>query len=437
MKKIFHKLTAIVAVLILVLSFTGCSLFEDANRNSFGGQDLPDSVVSAQSVVFKTQSESERKILTRAEAVSKVERSVVAIQMDKDGSTSYGTGVIVDVDDATTNEYYVLTAHHVIADGGNITVYVPDENTRNYTDEDYNKNFTFKGVIDNVMHQTNAITLVGGDAESDVAVLKLNLSGTQISSDKIIPANLPADDYSLMRGEDVFAIGNPSGKLPMTVSSGIVSYLDREVYVGEVGYMNLTQIDVQINHGNSGGGLFNMYGELVGITNSGSEVYDGINYSIPFKVTYAEKDTGFVSIASQLIGTKTESNYGYVTGRWQLGIVTQQKTRFDNGKTYVELTNIVPDSNVDKSNKANPNTAIMVEDIITKIAFNNGNEDVEMKVSSSSELAVAVYTMKKYLKLGDSFYITIDRPEGYRVETITSTITLSVQNIFCNTAINA
>lgn len=433
MKKFFHKLTAIVAVLIMCLSFAGCSLFEQSGGGSFNGQGLPDSSVSAQSIVFKTQNETERKVLSRSQAVSLVERSVVAIQMDKEGSTSYGAGVIVDLEDSINKEFYILTAHHVIADGGNVTVYVPDDRTRNFTDDDYNKDFTFKGVIDNVIHEGNAITLVGGDAESDIAVLKLNLNGTGITEDKIIPASLPASGYSLTRGEDVFAIGNPSGKLPMTVSAGIVSYLDREVYIGEVGYMNLTQIDVQINHGNSGGGLFNMYGELVGITNSGSEVYDGINYSIPFKTSYAENDTGFINIASQLIGTKTESNYGYVSGRWQLGITTQQKTRYNDGSTYVELTSIVKDSNVEKSNDANPNKAIKVGDIITKISFNDGEEDVEIKVSSISELSSAVYKMKKYLKLGDSLKITVDRQSGYRVESIESTITLSVQNIFCNT----
>ena len=433
MRKLFNKLTAFGMILAISLSFMGCSLFEQPNNGAFSGQGLPDSTVSAQAVVFKTQTETERKVLTRAEAVSKVERSVVAIQMDKEGATSFGAGVIVDLEDSVDNEFYVLTAHHVIADGGNITVYVPDNNTRNYTDEDYDKDFTFKGVIDNEIHEGNAITLVGGDAETDVAVLKLNLEVTDVEEDEIIPAHLPTKGYELMRGEDVFAIGNPSGKLPMTVSAGIVSYLDREVYIGEVGYMNLTQIDVQINHGNSGGGLFNMYGELVGITNSGSEVYDGINYSIPFKTSYAENDTGFINIASQLIGTKTESNYGYVSGRWQLGITTQQKTRYNDGSTYVELTSIVKDSNVEKSNDANPNKAIKVGDIITKISFNDGEEDVEIKVSSISELSSAVYKMKKYLKLGDSLKITVDRQSGYRVESIESTITLSVQNIFCNT----
>lgn len=434
MRKLFNKLTALVVVLAVCLSFAGCSLFEQPNNGAFSGQGLPDSTVSAQAVVFKTQTETERKVLTRAEAVSKVERSVVAIQMDKDGGTSYGAGVIVDLEDSANNEFYVLTAHHVIADGGNITVYVPDDNTRNFTDEDYNKDFVFKGVIDNVIHDNKAITLVGGDSETDVAVLKLDLSETEVESDKIIPASLPASGYELMRGEDVFAIGNPSGKLPMTVSAGIVSYLDREVYLGEVGYMNLTQIDVQINHGNSGGGLFNLYGELVGITNSGSEVYDGINYSIPFKTTYVESDTGFVNIASQLIGTKTENNYGYISGRWQLGITTQQKTWRD-GTTYVALTGISPDSNVDKCNKANPESAIKVGDIITKIIYNNGKEEVETKITTINELSSAVYKMKKTVRLGDSIKIVVERVDSFGrvIDNVETTVILTVQNIFCNT----
>ncbi len=432
MKKFFHRFVAITAVMILTLSFAGCSMFERPDSSST--PSVPDSIVSAQSVAFKTQPEETRKELTRTEAVKMVERSVVAIEMKKESSTSYGSGIIIDVEDSSDKEFYVLTAHHVISDGGNITVYVPDVNTRNFTDEDYQERFAFKGVIDNVIHTDKAITLVGGDAESDVAVLKLNLEGTEVSPEEIVSSSLPHADYSMSRGESVFAIGNPSGQLPMNVSAGIISYLDREIYLNQVGYMMLVQIDVQINHGSSGGGLFNLYGELIAITNSGNESYDGINYAIPHKATYASVDNGFVNIASQLIGTKTDSNYGYVSGRWSLGIVTNQKSNSYNGSTYVELKSIVEGSNVDLSNKANTDNAIQVGDIITKIIYFEGTDKKEVKISSLSDLSSAVYKMKKHLKLGDTFTIEVDRPiNSYQSKKISSVVELKVQNIFCDT----
>ena len=432
MKKFFHRFTASLVVLILVLSFAGCQMFEKPENT--GGNDVPDSVVSAQSVVFKTQAKETRKELTRTEAVKMVERSVVAIEMKYESSTSYGSGVIVDIEDSIENEFYILTAHHVIDNGGNITIYVPDVNTRNFTDEDYQDRFAFKGVIDNVIHTDKAVTLVGGDSESDVAVLKLNLEGTNVLPTEIVASDLPHADYSMSRGESVFAIGNPSGKLPMNVSAGIISYLDREVYLNEVGYMSLVQIDVQINHGSSGGGLFNHYGELIAITNSGNESYDGINYAIPHKATYTEVDNGFVNIASQLIGTKTASNYGYVSGRWALGIVTTQKSNSYTGATYVELKSIVEGGNTYLSNQANPDTALKAGDIITKVIYYQGTDKKEVNIDSTASLSSAVYTMKKYLKLGDTVTIVVDRPvNNYRSEQITSQIKLEVQNIFCNT----
>ena len=283
MAKFIRKTLVTFTLVILVLSLSACSLFQSKvyEREAV----LPNSSDAAFSVEFSTHGE-QRAALTRTQAVALVERSVVAVMMEKTvngkTSTSYGSGVIVDMNDTQNplgeNEFYLLTCHHVISGGGKITVYVPDMNCRNYTDEDYDDNFTFSGVIG---EKSGEITLVGSDKKADVGVLKLDLTGTGVTKDKIVAAKAPVSGYEIVRGEDVFSVGNPSGKLPGTVSAGIVSYLNREVLIGSVGYMNLMQIDVQINPGSSGGGLFNMYGELVAITNAGNESYDGINYSIP------------------------------------------------------------------------------------------------------------------------------------------------------------
>lgn len=424
MKKIFQKLGVFIIVLALAFSMSGCFLFVEDTPEREGS--LPNSQTASQTVNFNTQGAS-RQLLSRVDAVALVERSVVAIQMQNGSSTSFGSGVIVDIDDEQNprgeNEFYILTCHHVIDGMGNITVYVPDKNARNYTDEDYDDKFAFKGVIENKIN-AGAITLVGGDKKADVAVLKLDVTGTDVSASDIVEAKTPVDGYVVRRGEDVFAIGNPSGKLPMNVSAGIVSYLDRETLINSVGYMRLTQIDVQINHGSSGGGLFNMYGELVGITNAGSETYDGINYAIP--LVLSGEDNGFINIAKQLIGSKTAENYGYVSGRWSIGITTNQMSS-TNGSSYVKITVVAPNSNAALA-------GLLPNDIISKVTYTVGSKTYTEDISTTSELSAVVYELQKYFSVGGSFTFTVERPtQGYIPEVKEITINLTVENIFCDT----
>lgn len=424
MKKIFQKLGVFIIVLALAFSMSGCFLFVEDTPEREGS--LPNSQTASQTVNFNTQGAS-RQLLSRVDAVALVERSVVAIQMQNGSSTSFGSGVIVDIDDEQNprgeNEFYILTCHHVIDGMGNITVYVPDKNSRNYTDEDYDEKFAFKGVIENKIN-AGAITLVGGDKKADVAVLKLDVTGTDVSASDIVEAKTPVDGYVVRRGEDVFAIGNPSGKLPMNVSAGIVSYLDRETLINSVGYMRLTQIDVQINHGSSGGGLFNMYGELVGITNAGSETYDGINYAIP--LVHSGEDNGFINIAKQLIGSKTAENYGYVSGRWSIGITTNQMSS-TNGASYVKITVVAPNSNAALA-------GLLPNDIISKVTYTVGSKTYTEDISTTSELSAVVYELQKYFSVGGSFTFTVERPtQGYIPEVKEITINLTVENIFCDT----
>lgn len=423
MKRLFTKITALILAITICVSFAGCNLFKS---ESFV-PDLPDSKVLAESYGLSTTPETGRTILSRVEAVAKVERSIVAIKMQypttgTSKGTSYGSGVIVDNADATDNVFYVLTCHHVIDSKGDITVYVPDKNTRNFTDNDYDDDFAFTGVIEDKINN-KAITLIGGDKLADVAVLKLDVTNTNVSKDDIVCSVLPPESYQMMRGESVFAIGNPSGTLPMTVSDGIISYLDREVGISEVGYMNLMQIDVQINHGSSGGGLFNYYGELIGITNAGSETYDGINYTIPYELTYSQGG-GFVEAATQLIATHYETfeekNFGYITGSWEIGITLTSKTSFNT--TLVMINSVASGSNAD-------NAQLKAGDVVKsiscsgKITYNSG------AISSVEQFASAIAHLRSYLRCGDSFSITIDR-NGVEM---TPTVELTKQFVFCDT----
>ena len=123
--------------------------------------------------------------------------------------------------------------------------------------------------------------LIGYDESNDVAVLK-------VETDKDLPPVIIGNSDNLNVGDPVVAIGNPLGELTFSLTSGAVSALDREVTFSGGITMNLIQTDCAINSGNSGGALFNLYGEVIGITNakysgnsaSGATI-DNIGFAIP------------------------------------------------------------------------------------------------------------------------------------------------------------
>ncbi len=182
-----------------------------------------------------------------------------------------GSGVIISSDG------YILTCAHVVDGASSITVTIGD---KDYT-----------------------ATLVGEDTTSDIAVIKIDADG-------LTPATVGNSD-SLKVGQSVMAVGNPLGELGGTVTGGMISALNRSVTIqgsSSVNTMSLIQMDASVSPGNSGGGLFNMNGELVGIVNAKSSSSDaeGLGFAIPINDA--------IKVAQELLEN------GYVTGRPYLGI---------------------------------------------------------------------------------------------------------------------
>ena len=182
-----------------------------------------------------------------------------------------GSGVVISSDG------YILTCAHVVSGASNITVTIGDT--------DY------------------PATVVGEDDTSDVAVLKIDATD-------LTPANVGNSD-SLAVGESVLAVGNPLGELGGTVTSGIVSALNRSVTIqgtSSTNTMSLIQMDASVSPGNSGGGLFNMNGELIGLVNAKSSSSDaeGLGFAIPINDA--------IKVAQDLLEN------GYVSGRPYMGI---------------------------------------------------------------------------------------------------------------------
>lgn len=179
-----------------------------------------------------------------------------------------GSGVIL------TTDGYIVTNYHVVEGAQQITVTLHDDST--YT-----------------------ATVVGSDQQSDIALLKIDATG-------LTPAVL-GDSDSVQVGEVVIAVGNPMGTLGGTVTDGIVSALNRDISV-EGNEMTLMQTSAAISPGNSGGGLFNTNGELIGIVNAkySDEDAEGLGFAIP------------VNTMKTVVQDLLEN--GYVTGRPALGI---------------------------------------------------------------------------------------------------------------------
>ena len=269
-----------------------------------------------------------------------------------------GSGVIISSDG------YILTCAHVVSGASNITVSIGDK--------DY------------------PATLVGEDTTSDIAVVKVDATG-------LTPATV-GDSDNLKVGESVMAVGNPLGELGGTVTSGIVSALNRSVSIqgsSSVNTMSLIQMDASVSPGNSGGGLFNMNGELVGIVNAKSSDSDaeGLGFAIPVNDA--------VKVAQELLEN------GYVTGRPYLGIsyyaVTDAQTAAQLGvNAYgVYIVEVVKGGPADKA-------GLQAGDRIVSV---DGSE-----VATQSDLG----TLMQDHKAGDTIEITVAR--GGQMQTVNVTL---------------
>lgn len=300
-----------------------------------------------------TTASSTSKANSTSEIVKKTADSVVEISTESVVTGSFaqqyvqqgaGSGVIISQDG------YILTNNHVINGANSVKVRLRDS-----TEYD--------------------ATIVGSDSDNDIALLKVSATG-------LSPATF-GDSNSLAVGDYVVAIGNPLGELGGTVTDGIISALARKVTIEDT-QMTLLQTNAQVNPGNSGGGLFNANGELVGIVNakqSATEV-EGIAFAIPIN--------NVLDILSDL------KEYGYVTGKVDLGIdftdITSDETAFYYGvnQTGCYVLSVDSGSNAEKA-------GVTRGDLVTKVN--------DTDVSSSSDITTAL----EKAEVGDTVTFTVSR----------------------------
>ena len=364
--------SAVALVLAAVMGFAGGYVGSQMNGSKVVIQQVAPSGTSSSSGSDSsiTSASASGSSLTTEQVADLVSPSVVVITTEQvvysqwswygqsQVESGAGSGVIISSDG------YILTCAHVVSGASNITVSIGDK--------DY------------------PATLVGEDTTSDIAVVKVDATG-------LTPATVGNSD-SLKVGESVMAVGNPLGELGGTVTSGIVSALNRSVSIqgsSSVNTMSLIQMDASVSPGNSGGGLFNMNGELVGIVNAKSSDSDaeGLGFAIPVNDA--------VKVAQELLEN------GYVTGRPYLGIsyyaVTDAQTAAQLGvNAYgVYIVEVVKGGPADKA-------GLQAGDRIVSV---DGSE-----VATQRDLG----TLMQDHKAGDTIEITVAR--GGQMQTVNVTL---------------
>jgi len=283
-------------------------------------------------------------------------------------ATATGTGVVI------TEDGYIVTNAHVIYDSeygaglaDSISVLLNGED--NYDAE-----------------------VIGYDTDCDLAVLKIKAKG--------LTAAEFGDSDELKLGESVIAIGNPLGfELMDTVTSGIVSGINRQISINDKS-MTLLQTDAAINSGNSGGPLINRYGQVIGINSSKMSAsysetsIEGIGFAIPSNE------------AAKIVDDIME--YGYVTGKPQLGIscqdVTETISKMYNLPIGVYITAVTDDSAADKA-------GLQSGDIIIKVDGEDITNYEELKAKKNEHKAGESLELT-YVRSGNEDTVTVTLDEA-------------------------
>lgn len=358
--KTFWK-TAVVAIFGLMLVFstvTSAYLLKDnlSTENTSAKITQTDSPASEGSV---TQTSSSDQSLSVSDINSAVSPAVVLITGTNMYGTGQGTGMII------RDDGYILTNAHVVEDFSELTVTLNDENETEYD-----------------------ATLVGYDDTTDIAVIKIDATD--------LPTVTFGTSSGLEVGESVVVIGNPLGEeFSGSVTTGIISALDRKVEFDDGQVYTYIQTDAAINSGNSGGPLVNMSGQVIGINSAkiDSSIAEGMGFAIPI-------DTA-VPVINDLIEN------GYVSGRPYIGIsgesIDEQYSQYYKLPEGVHVVSIASGSPAADSD-------LQVDDIITAI---DGTE-----VTSIGELN----NIKNQYSPGDKVELTVYRYSTKKTFTVKITL---------------
>ncbi len=361
----FHRAAVKVTALILACAVAGglAGWGGAAIAKSSGTEKTTIQQSDRQPVTVQVKTVDGQTKMEPAEVYASVVNSAVSINCSATSTNifgqqtqtaSSGSGFII------TEDGYVVTNYHVISGASSVQVTL-------YNGDTYDA------------------TVIGGDSDYDVAVLKIEASGLQ-------PVTL-GESADVNVGDTVLAIGNPLGELTFSMSQGIVSSCDRAINVDGTPF-NMIQVDCSINPGNSGGPLVNLYGEVVGIVSAkyssySSTTVEGLGFAIPI--------SDVRSIITDIMenGAVTDKAYMAITA----GTMTEQMAAQYN----IDVTQGVFVYSV-VSGGAGDKAGLRLGDVITKMG--------DKTLTSRQDLSAA---MKGY-RAGDTVTLTVYR-NGQYIET--------------------
>ena len=371
-KSFFRRAGVRVAALLLAVAlvgglcgYGGAALYRSGKSLTGSRATLQESAPRATEVAVKKV--TGQTAMTPAEVYAATVNSMVSIHTSLVSTNVFGQtveGASAGSGFVITSDGYIVTNYHVIKGATSINV------------------TTYNG-------DTYEATVVGGDSDYDVAVLKVEARGLQ--------AVTLGSSSDLHVGDTVLAIGNPLGELTFSMSMGIVSCLDRAINIDGVPF-NMIQVDASVNPGNSGGALLNLYGEVVGIVSAkySSDEVEGLGFALPMDDV-------------QTIITDIMEN-GAVTNKAYLAITAGTMTESMGAQYQIAVTKGVFVYSVVKGG-AGDKAGLQMGDVITKVG--------DTAVSSMEELAA----VKKTYRAGDTVTLTVYRDGAY----LTTDLTFDVQ----------
>ena len=309
-----------------------------------------------------TPAAADARMLSGEDLYAKACGQVVAVvSVGAQGGSLSGSGNIVSSDG------YILTNYHVVQSGvlrGRPLTVVT------FSGEEYDAQ------------------IVGAESDSDLAVLKVDAQD--------LAAAVLGDSDTLAVGQTVYTVGNPTGDLPCTMTRGIVSARDRSILLDDNVTANMFQFDAPVSSGSTGGPVYDVYGQVVGVTTAKYTAggVEGLGFAIPI--------ADACSIANELI-TK-----GYVSGKAYLGLVLDSFSpavaQYFHTEPGAFVSAVQPDSAAEAA-------GLQQGDIITAVD--------QTVVTDADSLVAAV----RNYKAGDTALLTVVRGD----ETVTIPVTFGEQ----------
>lgn len=437
-KRITSALLSLLLIISIALSATSCfslqipqvgvnngdtdgdggSTDNGANNDQGGSQVIPDSatgdssdsgddssdpsdfIAGEQDVSYDKLTPATRGLLAGVRIVSNFERYIGYGQSTLSQYKKEGSGVIYKLDRSAGNAY-IITNYHVVYHSDSISTNKISTDIDVYLYGQESAGYKIKAKF------------VGGSLSGDIAVLKIENSQVIKHSNAIVPRI--ADSECVRVFDDCFAVGNPEG-YGISITEGKINVdLENLSILGADGKTTLNlrvmRVSAAINEGNSGGGLYNSDGELIGIVcakRTGDDV-DNIAYAIPINLA---KNVANIIIESE--GTLKQNETGYY--KYQLGITmsaTASGVKIDEATGELIRVEKVEIVDIDESSKVSGELG--VGDVITSITVDGKtvtttrvHHVVDMMLTAREGSTVSISVIRDGISLTKTFTVTSD-----------------------------